>query len=182
VRATDDRYRGEQAKFDLALRMIAHEARTGTIRYWTHLSDDRIRKLYGTYFKFDKTQGVRRRRGRSPTQIAPLVRNTSRALETGVLAHLLLEHGLVSIEAPPGPSLRGNIDLGHRFCECYETYGLLVSRPSLSFEWTWNLLLNIRRAEELALARCPDCSLGYVRDLLALPSEACPSCAVLMQS
>ena len=44
MRATDDRYRGEQAKFDLAMRMIRHEARTGTIRYLTGLNDDRSRK------------------------------------------------------------------------------------------------------------------------------------------
>ena len=52
MRATDDRYRAEQAKFELAMRMIRHEARTGTIRYFTGLNDDRIRKLYTTYFKF----------------------------------------------------------------------------------------------------------------------------------
>jgi hypothetical protein len=50
MRATDDRYRAEQAKFDLAMRMIRHEARTGTIRYFTGLNDDRIRKLYTSYF------------------------------------------------------------------------------------------------------------------------------------
>jgi hypothetical protein len=40
MRATDDRYRAEQDKFELAMRMIRHEARTGTIRYWTGLSAD----------------------------------------------------------------------------------------------------------------------------------------------
>jgi hypothetical protein len=181
VRTTDDRYRAEQSKFELALRMIGHEARTGTIRYWTQLSDDRIRKLYGTYFKFDRGRAVRRRRGRSPTQIAPLVRSAGRALETGAITHLLVLNGLVSTAAPPGPPLRGNIELGHRFCDCYETYALLVSRPGLSFEWSWNLLLSIRRADELAITQCGSCSMAYVRDLLALPAEACPACAVLTQ-
>ena len=64
MRATDDRYRGEQAKFDLAMRMIGHEARTGTIRYLTGLNDDRIRKLYTSYFKYGE-EPVRRQRGRS---------------------------------------------------------------------------------------------------------------------
>ena len=64
MRATDDRYRREQARFNLAMRLIEHEARTGTIRYLTGLQDDRIRKLYTTYFKYD-AQPVRRRRGRS---------------------------------------------------------------------------------------------------------------------
>ena len=42
---TDDRYAAERSQFELALRMIRHEARTRTIRECTGLSDDRIRKL-----------------------------------------------------------------------------------------------------------------------------------------
>jgi hypothetical protein len=181
MRVTDDRYRGEKARFDLAMRMIAHEARTGTIRYWTGLSDDRIRKLYTTYFKFGGGTTVRRRRGRSPTQIAPFVRTPIRALESGVFTNLLLANGLLSLERPPGPRLDGNIDLGHRFCECFETYRALVPRAILSFEWGWNLLTSIRRGDELGIARCEQCTVGYVFDLLALPRAACPACSMLDQ-
>lgn len=181
MRVTDDRYRSEKAKFDLAMRMIGHEARTGTIRYWTGLSDDRIRKLYTTYFKFGGGTAVRRRRGRSPSQIAPLVRTPNRALESGVFANLLLSNGLVSLERPPGPRLEGNIDLGHRFCECFETYRLLVPRALLSFEWGWNLLTSLRRGDELGIAHCDRCSVGYVYDLLALPRAGCPACQMLSQ-
>ena len=51
MRLTDDRYASERSQFELALRMIRHEARTRTIRECTGLSDDRIRKLYSTYFR-----------------------------------------------------------------------------------------------------------------------------------
>ena len=180
MRATDDRYRMEQAKFDLATRMIRHEARTGTIRYWTGLNDDRIRKLYTTYFKFTEAP-VRRRRGRSPTRVGPLVRTPVRALESGVFANLLLANGLFSIEQPPGPTLKGNVDLGHRFCECFESYDRLVPRGLLSFEWGWNLLLCIRRGDELGIARCETCSICYVFDLLSLPRSACPACLLFRQ-
>ena len=53
MRVTDDRYTGEMDKFELAIRMIGHEARTGTIRSCTGFTEDRIRKLYGTYFAAD---------------------------------------------------------------------------------------------------------------------------------
>ncbi len=178
MRATDDRYRAEKAKFELAMRMIKHEARTGTIRYWTGLNDDRIRKLYTTYFKFGE-EPVKRRRGRSPTRVAPLVRTPLKALESGVFANLLLANGLFAADTPPGPALKGNIELGHRFCECYETYELLVPRAGLSFEWGWNLLLSIRRGDELGIARCEACSICYVFDLLSLPRSACPACLLL---
>jgi hypothetical protein len=178
MRATDDRYRGEQAKFELAMRMISLEARTGTIRFWTGLSDDRIRKLYGSYFKFSG-KAVRRRRGRSPTQIGPLVRNANRALESGVLANLMLVNGLLDWDRPDHPPLRNNVDLGHRFCECFETYRALVPRPLLSFEWSWNLLVSMRRGEELGVVRCANCAVCYLIDLLSLPRATCPGCAVM---
>ena len=49
MRVSDDRYTRDRQNFDLALRLIRHEARTFTIRQWTGLSDDRIRKLYRSY-------------------------------------------------------------------------------------------------------------------------------------
>ncbi|MFO7285756.1 MAG: hypothetical protein LOD94_03800 [Gammaproteobacteria bacterium] len=176
MRATDLRYRGEKAKFELALRMIGHEARTGTIRYFTGLSDDRIRKLYTSYFKYGDAP-VRRRRGRSPTQIGPLIKTPLRALESGVFVNLLLANGLLTSDPTQAPKLQGNIELGHKFCECYETYCALVPRANLSFEWGWNLLLSLRRGDELGIERCDKCSLGYIVDLLAVPHSGCPACA-----
>ena len=130
MRTTDDRYRGERAKFELAMRMIRHEARTGTIRFLTGLSDDRIRKLYTSYFKFDARAKVRRRRGKTPTQITPLIRTPARTLESGVFVNLLLANGLISAADPPGPELRGSIELGNCFCECYETHVRVVPDPT----------------------------------------------------
>lgn len=178
MRVTDDRYRGEQARFDLAMRMISHEARTGTIRFWTGLSDDRIRKLYASYFKYEG-RPVRRRRGRSPTQIAPLVRNPQRALESGMLTSLLVANRLLCLNDDVQPRLERNIGLGHRFCESFETYTVLVAQPALNFEWGWNLLLSIRRGDELGLTRCDGCMKGYIVDLLALPRNRCPVCFML---
>ena len=45
MRISDDRYSRERARMELALRFLRHEARTQTIRAWTGLSDDRIRKV-----------------------------------------------------------------------------------------------------------------------------------------
>jgi hypothetical protein len=45
MRVSDDRYTRDRLRLDLAQRLIHHEARTFTIRQWTGLSDDRIRKL-----------------------------------------------------------------------------------------------------------------------------------------
>lgn len=179
MRTTDDRYRGERERFELAMRMIRHEARTGTIRYLTGLSDDRIRKLYTSYFKFDARAKVRRRRGKTPTQISPLIRTPARTLESGVFVNLLLANRLISIEEPPGPALRGSIELGNRFCECYETHIRVVPNPTLSFEWAWNLMSAIRRGDEIGIDRCERCATVYLYDQLALPRSSCPACPTL---
>jgi hypothetical protein len=179
MRTTDDRYRGERERFELAMRMIGHEARTGTIRYLTGLSDDRIRKLYTSYFKFDARANIRRRRGKTPTQITPLIRTPARTLESGVFVNLLLANLLISIEEPPGPALRGSIDLGNRFCECYETHIRVVPKATLSFEWAWNLMSAIRRGDEIGIDRCDRCATAYLFDQLALPRSPCPACPTL---
>src|SRR5262245_46875171 len=90
MRVTDHRYAAELDKFDLAVRMIQHEARTGTIRACTGFSEDRIRKIYSTYFKVPGVRSVKRRRGKSPKRIAQFVNSSSRQLEATVLAGLFL--------------------------------------------------------------------------------------------
>jgi hypothetical protein len=161
------------------MRMIRHEARTGTIRYLTGLSDDRIRKLYTSYFKFDTATPIKRRRGKTPTQILPLIRTPARALESGVFVNLLLANRLLSLEEPPGPALRGKIEIGNRFCQCYETHHRIIPEPTLTFEWAWNLMLTVRRGDEIGIERCETCATTYLYDLLTLPRAPCPACPTL---
>ncbi len=182
MRTTDDRYRGERARFELAMRMIRHEARTGTIRHLTGLSDDRIRKLYTSYFKYNADAPIKRRRGKTPTQITPLIRTPARTLESGVFVNLMLANGLISVEALPGPSLRGNIELGNCFCQCYETHLRIVPKPTLTFEWAWNLMRTVRCGDEIGIGRCDRCATTYLYDQLLLPRSACPACPTLCPS
>ena len=178
MRSTDNRYRGEQARFELAMRMIGHEARTGTIRHCTGLSEDRIRKLYATYFKHASLAQVRRHRGKSPRQITPFVANLERRLEAGAVAALLLASGLLH-DAPLESRVEPlPLDIGARFCRAFETYRLIIPAPSLSFEWTWNLYRSLVLGEELALAVCGQCQALYLFDALALTQRDCPSCAL----
>ena len=87
MEATRDRYKTERLRFELALRMIGHEARTQTISLCTGLSHDRIRKIYSRYFPAGRG-GVRRRRGKSPRQTVPFVRNAVHQLEATTLTYL----------------------------------------------------------------------------------------------
>ena len=184
MRLTDDRYAGEKSQFELALRMIRHEARTRTIRECTGLSDDRIRKLYGTYFRNSGNATVRRRRGKSPRQIGRFVKNPDHQLQSTTLVVLYCAGLLLRIDEsdrvhPCWP--RPGVELGHRLCRAFETYLLYHDRPLLNFEWAWNLLHSMSRGDELYLAVCGDCRARYVQDAYALDLKSCPACEIEAQ-
>lgn len=179
MRLTDNRYSTEKTQFELALRMIRHEARTRTIRECTGLSDDRIRKVYATYFRDTGEAAVRRRRGKSPQQISLFVKTPENQLQATTLVALFCASLLLRIEE--GNKVRAcwprpDVEYGHRACRAYETYLMLHARPALNFEWAWNLLRSIAMNDELYLADCRTCRSRYVQDAYALDRQICPSC------
>lgn len=181
MRLTDDRYAGERSQFELALRMIGHEARTRTIRECTGLSDDRIRKLYARYFKHVAGRAVRRRRGKSPRQVGRFVKNADHQLQATTLVALYCAGLVLRIDADDRVHAcwpRPDVEFGHRVCRAYENYVLLHPQPLLSFEWAWNLLHSIAWNDELYLAVCRGCRGRYVQDAYALDLKTCPACEI----
>ncbi len=181
MRLTDDRYAAERSQFELALRMIRHEARTGTIRDCTGLSDDRIRKLYATYFRDTGISDVRRRRGKSPRQIALFVKNATYQLQATTLIALFCAGLLLRVDDDNKVHAcwpRPDVEFGHRVCRAFETYLLLHDEPLLNFEWAWNLLQSITCNDELSLAVCSACRARYVQDAYALDLKTCPACEI----
>ena len=180
MRATDDRYATERDRFDLAVRMIRHEARTGTIRLCTGFTEDRIRKIYASYFP-GQSHIVRRRRGKTPSQIAPFVSTAHRQGEASLIAGLLVHSRVAEVDTSGRSLCAVNVPpnvMGCRFCDAYEAYLYLHHQPQLSFEWAWNLLSSLVRTHELQLAWCALCDGPYVRDAYSLDYERCPFCEV----
>jgi hypothetical protein len=179
MRVTDNRYAGEIARFNLAVRMIGHEARTGTIRHCTGFSEDRIRKIYSTYFKLQKGSNVKRHRGKSPTQIAPFVNSFRRQSEATLLACLFFYCGVLNFDSLKKTIMTTPMDsvgLGEQICEAFETYQLLQPDPCLCLEKTWTLYHALVRDQELILAGCSNCGGPYVQDRFALDYRHCPFC------
>ena len=114
MRITDDRYTRDRLRLDLALRLIGHEARTRTIRSWTGLTDDRIRKLYRSYVADAGRRDVRRHRGKSPRQSAYFMRNAAIRREAAGLATLLCILGLLRREAGAFAGRRRAAALGRK--------------------------------------------------------------------
>jgi hypothetical protein len=180
MRVSDDRYTRDRERFDLALRLIRHEARTFTIRQWTGLSDDRIRKLYRSYVLSDDAAAVLRHRGKSPRQTAFFFRNPEVNFQAAQLASLLVAHGLLcgtAVGIEPRYRL-GSLDSGALFCRAYEAYTDLHAPAAISFEHAWFLLLALARGDELGMAICMVCGGVRLRDLLARQRSACASCEI----
>jgi hypothetical protein len=178
MRVSDDRYTRDRQRLDLALRLIHHEARTFTIRQWTGLSDDRIRKLYRSYCQHGAATTVMRHRGKSPRQAAFFFRNPEVTFHAAQLASLFLSYGLVGA-ASGGLESRyrvGSLESGRLLCQAYEAYLELHAPSSISFEHAWFLLLALARCDEVGMARCEDCGGVRLRDLLARRKQSCANC------
>jgi Flagellar transcriptional activator (FlhC) len=178
MRISDDRYTRDRQRLDLALRFIHHEARTFTIRQWTGLSDDRIRKLYRSYVMHHGVRHVLRHRGKSPRQAAFFFKSAEVNFQAAQLGSMFLLYGLVA-GAADGlvPRYRvGSLDSGTLLCRAYEAYLELHAPANISFEHAWFLLLALARHDEVAIARCPACRGLRLRDLLAKHKLACSNC------
>ncbi len=177
MRITDDRYARDRQRLDLAFRMIHHEARTCTIRTWTGLSDDRIRKLYRAYVAAHGAT-VRRHRGKSPAQTGYFLKNLENRRHAAGLAGLFSLLGLLQqsagAEAPGGT--RAALGWGELFCRTYETYLWLHGPQRISFEHACHLLHVLKRRAELRPDRCPSCRGLMVVDTLRPNRAVCPWC------
>jgi len=173
MRITDSRYDRDRLRLTIAYRLISFEARTRTIRLATQLSDDRIRKLYRDYFLGRGGVPVKRRRGKSPRQMAFFRRSLEHEHEAGVLGALLRICDLLEREAVPQ---RPSLEIVARFCDVYETYAGLCQQPRITFEHAWHLWQMLSRADEFVLSVCQDCQSLWLRDTLDILPDNCAAC------
>lgn len=185
MRISDAQYQRERLRFDLALRFIQLEARTRTIRVWTGLTDDRIRRLCRSCAGGDGGDGgtdVHRYRGKSPQAASYFTRSPAMRQEAAVLASVCYLLGVMpaSRVADAQRSLPG-VQRGVALCEAFETYRRLVQTPRISFEHAVFLVLALARADELVATLCNDCRGLIVVDRYALPARRCYSCEASLQ-
>jgi hypothetical protein len=178
MRISDDRYSRDRLRLDLALRFIHHEARTHTIRAWTGLTDDRIRKLYRTYLYEAGGNGVPRHRGKSPRQAAFFTRSLRMRRDSAVFASVSSLFGLIdAITVRNRDHTAPTVARGALLCEAFEAYRALVGDSQISFEHAVYLLDALQAGDELRVAHCRDCSAVLVTDRLTLRAPVCNECS-----
>jgi hypothetical protein len=176
MRISEDRYDRDRQRLELALRFLTHEARTQTIRVWTGLSDDRIRKLYRSYLGRAACY-VPRHRGQSPHQSAYFIRSLRIQQETSVLASFFALAGLVPAEpsAAAGAALP-DLSRGNALCNAFETYAIMIPTASISFEYAVFLAECLARGDQLRLGRCCDCGGIIVVERFPIREKRCQHC------
>src|ERR1700689_672711 len=174
MRISDDRYSRDRSRFDIAVQFIRHEARTPTIRVWTGLSDDRIRKLYRSYLCESHGTPLTRHRGKSPQQVAFFMRSGRARQEAALLASLYQLPG--PLPQAPAPQLARSLACltrGELLCQAYEAYRGLIPEGLISFEHAVFLLTTLVRGDELILGACRDCGAAVLVDRWPLRSPLC---------
>jgi hypothetical protein len=178
MRISDDRYSRDRFRLDLALRFMRHEARTHTIRKWTGLSDDRIRKLYRAYLEQTPGQGpVSRHRGKSPAQACYFIRTPRVQQEAAVLASLYCMLGALPVqESEPELHVPG-VARGERVCQAFEAYLTFVQNAQITFEHAILLIKELARGVEIKLGDCMICGGLLVVDGLTVRDTRCNRCS-----
>jgi hypothetical protein len=176
MRISDNRYSRDLVRIDLALRFIRHEARTQTIRAWTGLSDDRIRKMYREYVK-GHGPAVSRPRGKSPQQCAFFTRSPQLKAESSFLASVC---SLLGVLPQAGTQFSqqalANLARGELLCQAFEVYHDLVADPHISFEHLVFLVRALAEGAELTLASCEACGALTVADRFTFRPQHCLHC------
>jgi hypothetical protein len=178
MRISDDRYHRERTRMELALRFLRHEARTQTIRAWTGLSDDRIRKLYRSYLG-EVRREMPRHRGKSPHQIAFFTRSARLQEETVALATSFWLLGVIPAAAQDAPGSAAALTRGDLLCTAFEAYRLARCAALISFEHAVFLAAALSRAEQLRVSWCGRCGGLVVSEPCALRVRPCHHCAEL---
>jgi hypothetical protein len=176
MRITDDRYTRDRLRLDLALRLIRHEARTCTIRDWTGLSDDRIRKLYKSYVEHAGSALVRRHRGKAPRQAAYFLRNAELRMQAANLASFMCQLGLITGTAPAAGGSLEQLRWADSFCQAYEAFLQEHRKPQIGFEHACFLRRALERQRELCLDDCAGCGALVVVPPFASRPAACAFC------
>jgi hypothetical protein len=177
MRVSDAGYSRDLRRFNLATRMISHEARTRTISAWTGLSTDRVRKL-SKFQRRERPQKVPRRPpGPTPRRLAALLRSPGLRTEADTIAAVCQMLKVLPSEpvANPKASLP-NLARGERLCAALELFQDFVPHARLTFEQLVMLLNHLAEGEQWAIARCTGCPAMVVVDRLTLDRPLCEDC------
>lgn len=175
MRISDARYSRDMRRYQLAWRFIQHGARTRTVERWSGLSMYRVHTLYNAYAGGGGAGSPPK--GVAPHQVSFFWRSAQLRSEAAVLAGFFASFGVFPNPAAAGSAEKlETVGRGERLCRAYEEFKACWPGAQSTLEHGILLVRELVRAEEMALAQCPDCEALVVVDRLAVAPPRCGFC------
>ncbi len=165
--ASNDPVLRDCRRYELAQRLIVHQARTQTISALTNLSRHQLAQLRHRSCIPEAT----RHRGPSPRSLVRFTHSPRARAEGAVLAAFCCAYRVLPAKA----LRRGNLtfEFGERLCATYEAYRACFPQSDVTIEELLSLVLGIADNREVSLGYCTLCGGTVLVDRLA---RACPTC------
>jgi hypothetical protein len=173
IHVTDDRLGGYFRRYQLALRMMAHGARSQTVCAWSGLTRDQLvtqRQRWG----FDRDE---RRRGPAPTALRVFFKSKRHRGEAALFASMCRIVGATSARTGQAAAeCLPSLENGELLCEALEAFREWRPEAELKFEHAVLLAVGIVEATAVALAQCCDCSAAMLVDRQGPNQSTCEHC------
>lgn len=169
-----DGARRDSRRYQLALRLIAHRARTRTISAMTSLSRHQQAALRQRWGVTEDT----RHRGPSPSSLSRFTHSPRARSEGAVLAVFCGIFGLLPIGKPTIQPRRKllTLEFGERLCDTYESYRACFPWVKLEIEELLSFAIGIAANEVIGVGRCDSCRGTVIIDRLAPQRPSCGHC------
>lgn len=175
MRISDERYRRDLRRLQVAWQMILLGARTPTIMRWTRLSKYNVRKLRNEYG--GDAVPRERLRGKAPFRVEFFGKSATLRAETpalvGLLRHFraLPTRGEVTVEELP------ELTRAERLCIALEEFRAICPTSEIDFERVVILMKEIIRGELIRVTTCSMHRELVVHDCLIAREPMCAHCS-----
>ena len=161
-------------RHQLALRLMAHQARTRTITALTNLSRHQLAKLRQRC----RIPEATRHRGPSPRSLSRFTHSPRARSEGAALAAFCRAYRVIPARTSERTRRRNRMTLefGERLCATYEAYLACFPHSDVEIEELLSLVLGISENGEISLGCCPLCSGTVLIDHLARHGPVCSHC------
>jgi Flagellar transcriptional activator (FlhC) len=164
----DDSVIRELRGFELARRLIFHEARTETISQLTGLSRNRLATLRRRLMVSKDS----RRRGPAPRSLDVFLRTARGRMEAAALAALF-----PLFKNPDSIKSSTSLDAGEQACDIYDAYLAYYPQSNVRFEELMLLKSSLAKGKVLELGLCRLCKALIINHRYERPRQTCSHCA-----
>ena len=170
----DDPVLRDCRRYELAQRLIAHQARTQTITALTNLSRHQLAQLR----QRSATPDLTRRRGPSPKSLERFTHSPRARGEGAVLAAFCRAYRVLPTEALRATQF--TLEFGERLCATFEAYQACFPQETIVIEELLALVFGIANSREIGLGHCVRCGGTLLVDRFARHGAGCPQCEIVL--